>query len=197
LQHACTFVPHDHTQTDEEIARAVQNGDREAFGVLIARYEPKMTRYAQKFLFRGEDVKDIVQEVFIKAYVNILSFDTKRRFSPWLYRIAHNEFINAIKKKTRLPLFAFDLDVLLPHLSAKETAEQRVMEGDMKQLLDTSLGKIDPKYREPLVLYYIQELDYKEIAEILQIPVSTVGVRLNRAKVLLRKTIQKDHPDYE
>jgi RNA polymerase sigma factor (sigma-70 family) len=184
-------------KTDEAVALEVQNGDREAFGVLIARYEPKMTRYAQKFLFRGEDVKDIVQEVFIKAYVNILSFDPQRRFSPWLYRIAHNEFINAIKKKTRLPLFAFDLDVLLPHLSAKETAEQRVMEGDMKQLLDTSLGKIDPKYREPLVLYYIQELDYKEIAEVLQIPVSTVGVRLNRAKVLLRKTIQKDHPDYE
>ena len=86
-------------ETDEEIAKRVQGGDVDSFGVLIERYEEKIARYARKFLMRGEDVKDIVQEVFIKAYVNIQSFDTRQRFSPWIYRIAHNEFINAIKKK--------------------------------------------------------------------------------------------------
>ena len=132
-----------------------------------------------------------MQEVFIKVYVNIKSFDTTRKFSSWLYRIAHNEFINAVKKKSRLPLFAFDLDTLLPHLAAPESAEGDMERKEIKKVLDASLGKIDPKYREPLVLYYLEDMDYKEIADILQLPVSTVGVRLKRGKAMLRTIIKK------
>src|ERR1700727_2292342 len=88
-------------QTDEEIAVLVQNGDAEAFRVIMERYEPKMTRYAKRFLFGADDAKDLLQEVFIKTYVNIKSFDPERRFSPWIYRIAHNEFVNALKKKKK------------------------------------------------------------------------------------------------
>jgi RNA polymerase sigma-70 factor (ECF subfamily) len=184
------------TQTDEAIALHVQKGDVEQFGELIKRYEPKMTRYARKFLFQGDDVKDLVQEVFIKAYVNIQSFDTTRRFSPWLYRIAHNEFINAVKKKSRLPVFSFDFDALLPQFIAKETAESKVAQADIKRLLDTCLDKLGPKYREPLVLYYIEEMEYKEIAEILKIPVATVGVRLSRGKAMLRQIAVKLNVEY-
>lgn len=178
--------------TDEEIASRVQKGDVDAFGALAKRYEEKMIRYARKFLFGGEDVKDVVQEVFIKAYVNIKSFDVRRKFSSWLYRIAHNEFINAGKKKSRLPVFAFDLDSLFPHLTAKETADGDIERQEIKKVLDESLDKLDVKYREPLVLYYIEDFDYKEIADILQIPVSTVGVRLTRGKAMLKKII-KNH----
>ncbi len=176
-------------KTDEEIAKQVQGGDVESFGILVSRYEGKMTRYARKFLFQGEDVKDMVQEVFLKAYINIQSFDTKRRFSPWLYRIAHNEFINAGRKKLSLPVFTFDLDALFPHLAAKETADQDMQGKEMRAMLDRYLGQVSSKYREPLVLYYFEEMDYREIAEILQIPVSTVGVRLTRGKQILRKII--------
>ncbi len=175
--------------TDEEIAALVQKGDVDAFGELIARFDQKMTRYARKFLFQGEDVKDLVQEVFIKAYVNIKSFDAARRFSPWLYRIAHNEFINAVKKKSRLPFFSFDFDTVLPQLVAPETADGEMAKAEIKIMLDRCLDKLSPKYREPLVLYYIEEMDYKEIAEILKLPVATVGVRLNRGKAMLRKVV--------
>ena len=176
-------------QTDEEIAAQVQKGDIESFGVLAKRYEEKMTRYARKFLFGGDDVKDLVQEVFIKAYVNIQSFDAGRKFSSWLYRIAHNEFINAGKKKSRLPVFAFDLDALFPHLAAKETADGDLERQELKKTLEGYLGRLDLKYRETLVLYYLEDQDYKEIAEILQIPVSTVGVRLTRGKAMLKKLV--------
>ena len=84
--------------TDEAITKRVQQGDVEAFALLMDRYEKKITRYARKFLSQPDDVKDIVQDVFVKVYVNIKSFDVKRRFSPWIYRIAHNEFVNALKK---------------------------------------------------------------------------------------------------
>jgi len=87
-------------KTDEEIALMVQQGDIQAFGMLVDRYERKIKRYAKKFISSAEDAKDLAQEVFMKAYANIQSFNAERRFSPWIYRIAHNEFVNALKKKT-------------------------------------------------------------------------------------------------
>ena len=176
-------------KTDEAIARQVQKGDIEAFGELVTRFESKITRYARKFLFDSEDVRDIVQEVFIKAYVNIKSLDTKRRFSPWIYRIAHNEFINAIKKKGRDKSLAFDFDLLFPHPVARETADREATVNDLRRMLDQCLDKLDAKYREPLVLYYFEEMEYGEIAEILKIPVSTVGIRLRRGKKRLKDLV--------
>lgn len=183
-----------HDKTDEQIAEAVQEGDAESFRILMERYEAKISRYARRFLFRGDDEKDIVQEIFIKAYINIKSFDTSRRFSPWVYRIAHNEFVNAIKKKQkeRDTVSVFDFDVLFPHLTAKETADHGMTQRELKAMLESSLDKIGPKYREPLVLYYFEEMDYKAIADILHIPVSTVGVRLQRGKVMLKKMVKDD-----
>ncbi len=183
-------------KTDEDIAALVQQGDIDSFALLITRYEQKILRYAKKFLFNGEDVKDLAQEVFIKAYTNIHSFDTTRSFSPWIYRIAHNEFINALKKKGKEKVFYFNLDVLFPHPIARETADQGVIEEEIKQKVEVGLQSIDLKYREPLILYYLEELDYKEIADILQIPVSTVGIRLRRGKALLKNKITPSDTPY-
>ncbi|KKW18593.1 MAG: RNA polymerase sigma factor [Candidatus Adlerbacteria bacterium GW2011_GWC1_50_9] len=179
-------------KTDEEIARRVQEGDIESFGLLVSRYEAKITRYAGKFLLNNEDAKDLAQEVFIKAYVNMQSFDASRKFSPWLYRIAHNEFINAIRKRSRMPALSFDFDAIFPHPIARETADSETNRRDLKETLDKYLDKLDAKYREPLVLYYFEEMSYQEISEILEIPMSTVGVRLQRGKAALKKIINKN-----
>ena len=178
---------------DEEIAIQVQKGDIESFRILVERYEPKMTRYAKRFFFDGDEGKDLVQEVFIKAYVNIQSFDASRRFSPWIYRIAHNEFVNNIKKrqKERENVSIFDFDVLFPHLVAKETADDGFNKAEVKKMLDHSLNQLNAKYREPLVLYYFEDMDYREIADILHIPISTVGVRLQRGRAMLKKIVKE------
>lgn len=176
--------------TDEEIVVRVQRGDKESFGVLMDRYEPRLARYTRKFMNSSDDAADVLQETFIKAYMNIQGFDTSRRFSPWIYRIAHNVCINAIKKKGRDPLWFFDTDTLFPHPIAKETADGPAQRADIKQMLEKCLDKIGPKYREVLVLYYYEELNYQEIAEVLHVPVATVGVRLSRGKQLLKKYLQ-------
>jgi RNA polymerase sigma-70 factor (ECF subfamily) len=178
---------------DEEVAIQVQKGDIESFRILVERYEPKMTRYAKRFFFDGDEGKDLVQEVFIKAYVNIQSFDASRRFSPWIYRIAHNEFVNNIKKrqKERENVSLFDFDLLFPHLVAKETADDGFNKAEVKKMLDHSLGQLNAKYREPLVLYYFEDMDYREIADILHIPISTVGVRLQRGRAMLKKIVKE------
>jgi RNA polymerase sigma factor (sigma-70 family) len=175
-------------ETDEQIAMRVQQGESERFGELIGRYQQKLLRYAGKFLFSAEDGADVVQDVFIKAYENIQSFDPSRRFSPWIYRIAHNEFVNALKKrKASRTIFTFDVDTLVPHLAASDTADSAALERDLRQMLDAHLRELDAKYREPLVLYYLEGMEYREISDILHIPVSTVGVRLARARAMLRR----------
>ncbi len=180
-------------KTDEVIAAEVQSGNTSLFGILVERYETKLLRYAKRFLFGYEDAEDQVQEVFIKAYSNIQSFDVSRSFNSWIYRIAHNEFINAIKKRGREPLSFFDPDTLFPHPTDPHQADHEVQANELKAMLDSCLNQLDPKYREPLVLYYYEELDYLEIAEIMRIPTSTVGVRLRRGKEHLQTIYKKLH----
>lgn len=182
-------------QTDEEIALLVQGGDKEAFALLVDRYENKIARYGRKFLSQKEDIEDMVQEVFVKAYVNIQGFDTERRFSSWIYRIAHNEFVNALKKKSRQPFYFLDLntDILALHLPAKEKADGESEERMIRLALEESLAGLDLKYREILVLAYLEDLSYQEISDILKIPISTVGVRLKRAKDNLRKIYENKY----
>lgn len=179
-------------KTDEEIAAQAQAGNQEIFAILVERYESKLMRYAKRFLLNRTDAEDLVQNAFIKVYINIQSFDVSRRFSPWIYRIAHNEFVNAIKKHSGKEIVSFfDLDVLLPRFFSDETADAEVNRKELKEILNEKLDKLIVKYREPLVLYYYEDLDYREISEILKIPVSTVGVRLNRGRSLLEKMIKK------
>lgn len=181
--------------SDERIAALVQKGDIDLFRILIQRYKEKMTRYARKFLYNKEDINDIIQEVFIKTYINIQSFDVKRKFSSWLYRIAHNELINAIKKKRTLPLF--DLDVFLPYELHDNTLKQEIARQDMYKIIDKCLNQLEPKYREPIILHYFEELSYKEIADVMQIPISTVGIRIKRAKEMMKSIFNKSKYTYE
>ncbi len=109
--------------TDETIAHRVQQGEIDVFSLLMERYEKKIIRYGKKFLSCSDDIRDIAQEIFAKAFVNIRSFDCKRKFSPWLYRIAHNEFVNALKKKKSEKIAFVDFDVFFPHPAAKESAD--------------------------------------------------------------------------
>lgn len=172
--------------TDETIAQSVQNGDAEAFGELISRYETKLKRYGRKFLNTADEIEDLVQDVFIKSYTNIQSFNPELRFSPWIYRIAHNLFVNELKRKSRYGLTLFDADTLLPFLPAQETADSDILEEELQQEIDALLALLPPKYREAIILHYFESLSYQEMSDILHIPITTVGVRITRARQKLR-----------
>jgi RNA polymerase sigma-70 factor (ECF subfamily) len=176
--------------TDEKIVKQVQQGQTELFGLLVERYEAKIKRYGRKFLYQTDDIDDLVQDIMIKTFVNIQSFKTDKRFSPWIYRIAHNEFINAIKKKSKDAVPFFDPDTLFPHPVAKEKTDGPLQEEEIRATVEQYLEKLEVKYREPLILYYLEELSYQEIADILHLPTSTVGVRIKRAKDALQKIHQ-------
>ncbi len=179
-----------HVPPDEQLAEETQRGNKQAFNTLVERYENKIVRYGTKFLYNYDDVIDAVQDVFLRAYTNIQSFDTTRKFSTWLYRVAHNTFINIIKKKGREPVHFFDFDTFMQfsHPSPISLEEDLLVAEDNTELAK-QLAALGPKYREPLVLYYFEDKTYEEIADIMHIPIATVGVRLKRARDMLRKTI--------
>ena len=94
---------------DEEIIKDILKGDKESFGVLIYRFEKKLFRYINRFIYDTNEAEDLMQVVFIKAYTNLNGFNFNYKFSPWIYRIAHNEIVNYIKKKQRNKI-VFDVD---------------------------------------------------------------------------------------
>ncbi len=177
-------------QTDEEIVELIQSGQTDLFGVIVDRYEDKMKRYSRKFLLNQDDINDIVQDVFIKAYTNIQSVDIKRKFSSWLYRIAHNHLVNYLRKK-RVILPLLNLDTFFPHSIDQDSINDEIDREETKNLINKSLNKLNVKYREPLILYYFQELSYKEISDILKIPTSTVGIRIKRGKEKTKTILQE------
>jgi len=162
---------------------------------LVERYENKLLRYGRKFLSTHEDIEDIVQDVFINSYRNIQSFDPSLRFSPWIYRIAHNAFANALRKRSRNPLFFVDFDTFLAHPIYEDPEPVEKEREQLKKQLDVVLDRISPKYREVLVLHYLEDLSYKEMADILEVPTGTIGIRLKRAREALKKIYTIIHPD--
>ena len=185
-------------QSDEALALRAQAGDADSFGTLVERFEPKLLRYGRKFLSGREDIQDIVQDIFIHAYQNIRSFDAHRRFSPWIYRIAHNTFVNALRKNSRNPVrfFGFEFDTFVPHPSHEAVREPEAEQKEMRELIEKGLAKISPAYSEILILYYLEEMDYSQIADVLRIPPGTVGVRLARARAAMKKHAIELHHAY-
>ncbi len=178
--------------TDEELVTRVQHGDQEIFGELMDRYTEKLSRYGRQFLARPEHIEDLVQDVFIKAYQNIQSVDTSRKFSSWIYRIAHNAFVNALRAQQTAPISYFDFDTFTAHPVYEDGHAERKEAEEMRVLVEKGIKKLDQKYREVVMLYYFENMDYQQIADILHVPIGTVGIRLSRAKALLKKELPVD-----
>lgn len=173
------------SRTDESVVADVQAGDRELYAELMSRYQDKLLRYTGAMLQDSDAAADVVQEAFVKAYLNLHSFRLKKKFSSWIYRIAHNETMNALKKSRRVLRLPDDFDQ-----ASDENLDEKVMEQEMKERVHQCLEKLPPKFSEPLALYYLEDQPYEAIGEILHLSSGTVGSRINRAKRYLRNICQ-------
>ncbi len=177
--------------TDEQIASLVQRGDKEQFGILMYRYDKKLARYGRKFLSNADNIEDIVQDIFVSTYQNINNFDPSLKFSSWIYRIAHNAFVNGLRKQQKQPLLSFDFDLLVSHLVYEDPIPKEKEYELMKKMINEGLEKLKPKYKEVIILHFIEDFSYKEISDILEIPMGTVSIRVKRAKEMLKNIYEK------
>jgi RNA polymerase sigma-70 factor (ECF subfamily) len=178
--------------TDEELVERAKSSDLLAFSEIVSRYQGKLLRYGRRFLRQSEDVEDAVQEAFLQAYRNIAGFRSGQRLSPWMYRIAHNAFIDLIRSKKREPVPFFDADTLFPHPVAPDRTEDRAEQLLIRRQLEQGLDQLSLQYREPLVLRYFEDLSYKEISDILHLPLGTVSIRIKRGLEKLQNYISHD-----
>lgn len=163
----------------------IQKGDTDKFGLIIDRYQQKLFWYIKRLVNqRDDEVEDLVAEVMVAAYRNIMGFDVKKKFSSWIYRIAHNKAIDFIKRKKNKTVDIEDFEELLP--DNKKLLEEVEIEKEEKKKVRSAISKLELNYREVIMLYFFEERSYEEISEILHVPQSNVGVLLFRAKKRLK-----------
>ncbi len=182
-------------QSDEELAILTRD-DPSFFAPLMERYEAKMLLYIKRIsAVTTEEAEDILQEGFLKAYQNVNNFDEKLSFSSWLYRIVHNETISYWRKKKIRPhgnSIYVDDDFLERIADARDIVEdmdRKRLKGLVQQIFD----EMDERYREILVLKYIEDKSYEEISDILKKPAGTVATHINRAKKQFKELYQKSN----
>lgn len=180
-------------KTDEElVAETLKNPDAYAF--LVERYEEKLLRYISRIsMGTKEDAEDLLQDVFLSAYKNLNDFDQDLKFSSWVYRISHNKVISHFRKITARPkTTTYEGDSQLLNILASEediakSLEKKHTAEDVRKTLD----KLDERYREVLVLKFLEEKDYKEISDILEKPMGTVATLISRAKKQFKETVDQ------
>jgi RNA polymerase sigma-70 factor (ECF subfamily) len=171
--------------TDAEVVVAVLGGDKDSYSQIVERYESKLLRYVTYLIKDYDQAADVVQDTFIKAYINLRSFKLNKQFSSWIYRIAHNETINAIKKSAKTSTFS-ELDITGDSFAVSYSFGNAIDKMFLKKEVQQCLKTLDVKYSEVILLYFFENLSYEEISDILRIPTSTVGVRISRAKKILK-----------
>jgi RNA polymerase sigma-70 factor, ECF subfamily len=173
---------------DRALVRRAQHGDAGAFEVLVKKHQGRVFAVAAGILRNREDVEDIAQQVFVKAYFSLKKFDQRAAFSTWLYKIAVNECWDLLRKKKVRPL-VYEADLSEEQAAMYLATEQKNEPGldvterlEVREQLDRWLSCLEERDRTMLVLKEIQGFTVEEIAEILEINGNTVKVRLFRAR---------------
>ena len=174
--------------SDEEIVKLVISKDHDLYEFLVRRYQKKLLSYVGYYIPDYDKAADVVQDVFIKTYVNLKGFNSHLKFSSWLYRIAHNEAINAIKKYRREISLEDNENFEEAFLEHAKDIESSFEKKETKEMLKECVHKLQLKYEEVIILYYFEEKSYEEISDVLRISVGAVGTRINRAKKMLQQT---------
>ena len=182
--------------SDEELVKKIIKGDRKAMDELVDRYYKKIYNYFYRNT-RNEDLSyEYTQEVFYKIFSKINSFDFKYKFSTWIYSISHNYLIDSIRKKKARSFSDSSSDELyfderFNVNSLQKSTEEEVIYKEYIEKLWKVVSLLPPEYKELIIMRYVNEMKYEEMAEILEIPMGTLKNKLFRAKAKLLELWKK------
>jgi len=180
-------------KTDEQLV-VLSLKNQEYYWCLMTRYEDKLLHYILKISnFGREDAEDILQEVFIKVYENLNDFDTSWKFSNWIYRITHNITISAYRKKKVNPqLVSWDYEGLNNLIESTSNIEKDAFQNLSYESILKIISRLPLKYKEVLILKFMENKDYQEISDILHKPMGTIATLIRRAKKVLQQELTKE-----
>lgn len=170
--------------SDEDlVSQAAQRGGEKSFAELLRRHQGKIRGLLLRLASDRTLADDLAQEVFLRAYRGLNGFEGRARFSTWLYRIAYNVYLNhrtRVRELAALPE-GFEFGAMAPETALSPARS------DLRKDLDAAIAALPERYRAVVMLYYLEDVSYPEIAEILDLPLGTVKTHLHRAKRILRE----------
>lgn len=174
---------------ENELIELAQKGDQLAYGELIRLHHRTVEKFAFQCGVRVHDIPDVTQEVFVKLYRFLHQFQ-KERFTTWLYKITLNATRDYYRKETKEVQKEVKLQAYSPNDYITKSAEEKVLAFEEDRVLHEAIQLLDEKYRIPIILFYFHDMSYEQMAEVLNIPMSTVKIRLLRAKAQLKNALQ-------
>jgi len=180
--------------TDERLVELSLDGDEDAFGILVRRYQRRLTAFLSQLVGDLELARELSQEAFVRAWSALERFDPRYRFSTWLFRIAHNLGIDQLRRRRlqTVSLYRTDsqgdeVEVIVPDANKDPLGhlENHALASELREVIDG----LRPEYRELILLRHFAGLSYQEIAEFKGMPLGTVKNKLFRAHSVLRKAL--------
>jgi len=177
-----------------------KNGDRQAYGRIVEAYRERLFVAALAILRNHEDARDMSQEAFIRAFKNLHRFDNRRPLYPWLHRILRNlcldyQHKHGAHRQVSLEAITEDTHGYIESVAVEAQADQgdvrdSIHRRQLSQILRLAIDELKPEFREILIMKHLEEMPYKDIAEVLEIPMGTVMSRLFHARKALRQKLE-------
>jgi|WetSurMetagenome_2_1015567.scaffolds.fasta_scaffold148868_1 RNA polymerase sigma factor (sigma-70 family) len=192
----------DSRKEDSRLIRSAMQGDQLAFKHLMKKYHDQISNLIYRIIHQREQIEDLTQEVFIKAFQSLRSYNEEYAFSTWLYKIATNSSIDYIRKK-KLSTFSIDKPIAMEESDSTfelpdstYEPDKHIIQRQRAKLIQEAIAKLPPKYKLVITLRHTEERDYSEIAKILKLPIGTVKAHIFRARELLNKYLRNKISHY-
>lgn len=188
--------PSESSLEDDVLVKKAIGGNEKAYKKLVDKYERALYFHILKMIKDKEQVEDLVQETFVKAFDNLNTYSTNYAFSTWLYRIATNHTIDYLRKK-KLKTLSIDepmrtkdgeMEMQLPDESAG--TDRNIIRKQRQKIVQNAIDNLPEKYRKVIQLRHMEEKSYNEIADILDLPLGTVKAHIFRAREMLYKALK-------
>ena len=198
--HIPGFLDQKRLESREEDAHLITQalkGDQAAFKRLRQKYHDAIFNLIYRIVRDKEEVEDLTQEAFIKAFTSLPSFNEEYAFSTWLYKIATNNSIDYIRRKKLQtfsidkPIESKDSDYSFELPDSSRGADQEMISSQRKKMIEEAINSLPAKYRQVILLRHVEEKDYQEIAGILHLPLGTVKAHIFRAREMLYRALRK------
>lgn len=179
---------------DDQLVKRAISGNQDAFKLLMNKYQKPLYYHIVKMVKNNEQVEDIIQESFVKAFSNLNSYNTHYAFSTWLYRITTNHTIDYLRKKKlqttsiNEPIRVKDGEMQFQIVGSAET-DRKIIRKERKIIITEAIQNLPEKYREVIEMRHLEEMSYQEISEQLDLPLGTVKAHIFRAREMLYKAL--------
>jgi len=180
---------------DEDLIALTLAGDQDAYRVLVERYSDFVFTVALRVVGSEADAEDVAQEAFVRAHKALARFRGDSKFSSWLYRITVNRALTHLKRGKRRPLTVEmtsspRVEAEVRSHSSGDDPTRRVLDSEFAGRVRAAVAALPPRYRVVVTLFYLEERSYKEVAEVLGVPMGTLKTHLHRARAMLKRELE-------